>query len=137
MVNKMDEQAKIIIYRQLLEFEAISKLKKKKLIPWEEYNELDGVDAIKYALKYREECTKNIEKKIEKGKVRPFCLELPDIDLAGANLENVYLYDFMPGYAKERHNGKKIFVSASINLRDTKCVINMASIKPIIVSSDR
>lgn len=40
------------------------------------------------------------------------------------------------GYAKERNNGKRVFIATNINLKDTGCIINMATIRPIIVSMD-
>ena len=40
------------------------------------------------------------------------------------------------GYAKERNNGKKVFIATKINLKDTGCIINMGTIRPIIISID-
>lgn len=133
----MDEQSKIILYKQLMKFEMMSKIKKEKLISWEQYCELDKKDALEYASDYRDLCSEEFNRKAPKNKRRPLYLELPEMDFEGVDLSNFYLHDFMPGYAKDRSNGKKVFITTKINLKDTNCIINMGTIRPIIISLDR
>lgn len=133
----MDEQAKILLYKQLMKFEVMSNVKGEKLVSWERYLRMDKKDALEYASDYRDRCSEAYNKKAPKSKRRPLYLELPEMDFEGEDLSDFYLHDFMPGYAKERNNGKKIFIATKINLKDTKCIINMATIRPIILSLDR
>ena len=133
----MDEQAKIILYRQLMKFEAMSKVKGEKLLSWERYNSLDKKEALEYASDYRDRCSEAFNKKAPKSKRRPLYLELPEMDFEGEDLSDFYLHDFMPGYSKERNNGKKVFITTKINLKNTNCIINMGTIRPIIISLDR
>ncbi len=134
----MDEQAKIILYRQLINMEIIAKMKNYSVIEWNEFSKLSGKEVLEYAIKYRDNALRRFcnRKRIDEVNKKDFYLQLPDIDLEGEDLSKVYLHTFMAGYAKERNNGKKIFVTTKINLKDTKCIINMATIKPIIVSKD-
>lgn len=132
----MDEQSKIILYKQLMKFEMMSKMKIKKLITWEEFCDLDKKEALEYASDYRDICSEEFNKIAKKSEKRPLYLELPEMDFEGTDLSDFYLHDFMPGYAKERSNGKKVFVTTKINLKDTNCVINMGTIRPIILSLD-
>lgn len=133
----MDEQSKIILYKQLMKFEVMSKVKGEKLISWEQYNQLEKKEALEYASDYRDRCSEAFNKIAKKKERRPLYLELPEMDFEGEDLSDIYLHDFMPGYAKERNNGKKVFVTTKINLKDTNCVINMGTIRPIIISLDR
>lgn len=133
----MDEQAKMILYKQLMKFEAMSKLKGEKLISWEAYKELGKKEAFEYASDYRDKCSEAFYKIAKKKERRPLYLELPEMDLEGEDLRDFYLHDFMPGYAKERDSGKKVFIATKINLKNTNCVINMGTIRPIIISLDR
>ncbi len=132
----MNEEAKIILYKQLVIFEEKAKLKNGKLISWENYCKLTDKEALEYASDFRDKCSEIFNKKARKNERRPFYLELPDMDFEGKDLSDFYLHDFMPGYAKERNNGKKVFITTNINLKDTKCVINMGTIRPIILSFD-
>lgn len=132
----MDEQAKMLLYKQLMKFEVMSKMKTVDLITWEEYSKLDNKEALEYASDYRDICSEEFNRRARKSERRPLYLELPEMDLEGENLSDFYLHDFMPGYAKERANGKKVFITTKINLKDTKCVINMGTIRPIIISLD-
>lgn len=134
----MDEQAKIILYKQLMKVDILSKLKDEKLISWNEFLEYEPKETLKYAIDYRDKALKNFcnKKHIEEIDKKEFYLELPDMDLEGEDLSDVYLHTFAPGYSKERNNGKKIFMTTKINLKNTKCVINFATIRPIIVSED-
>ena len=77
------------------------------------------------------------KKKAAKTERRPLYLELPEMNFEGEDLSDFYLHDFMPGYARERSNGKKVFITTKINLKDTNCIINMGTIRPIILSLDR
>ncbi len=133
----MDEQAKIILYKQLMKFEIMSNFKDKELISWEDYKNLDKKDALEYASDYRDKCSEVFNRRAKKSERRPLYLELPEMDFEGEDLKDFYLHDFMPGYAKERSNGKKVFITTKINLKNTKCVINMGTIRPIIISLDR
>ena len=133
----MDEQAKIILYRQLMKFENMSKFKHEKVMTWEKFNSLDKIDALEYASDYRDKCSEAFNKRTRKIERRPLYLELPDMDFVGEDLSDFYLHDFLPGYSRERNNGKKIFVQSKINLKNTKCTINMGTIRPIIISLDR
>ena len=132
----MDEQAKILLYKQLMKFEVMSNLKGTKLIPWPNYCKLEKKEALEYASDYRDKCSEAFNKKAKKSERRPLYLELPEMDFEGEDLSDFYLHDFMPGYAKERNNGKRVFVTTKINLKDTKCTINMGTIRPIILSLD-
>lgn len=133
----MDEHAKIILYKQLMKFEAMSRVKGERLLSWEIYSKLDAKESLEYASDYRDRCSEAFNKKARKSERRPLYLELPEIDLEGEDLSDFYLHDFMPGYAKERSNGKKVFITTKVNLKDTNCVINMGTIRPIIISLDR
>lgn len=136
----MEEQAKKILYEQLVKIEEISHIKGEKLISFEVFAGFENKEILKYVLSYRnrifEKCKANkfFKKEIN---INNFYLELPDMDLSGEDLSDVYLSMFMPGVAKEEMGYKKIFVTSRINLKDTKCVINLASIRPIIISEDR
>lgn len=132
----MDEQAKILLYKQLMKFEVMSKLKGHKLISWENYSKLNKKEALEYASDYRDLCSESFNKKAKMSERRPLYLELPEMDFEGEDLKDFYLHDFMPGYAKERNNGKKVFITTKVNLKDTGCIINMATIRPIIISLD-
>lgn len=136
----MNEQAKKILYDQLVKIEEITHIKSEKLISLDMFFGLEDKEILKYTLSYRnrvlEKCKAN--KLFKKDvNINNFYLELPDMDLSGMDLSDVYLYMFMPGYAKEEMGYKKIFVTTKINLKDTKCVINLATIRPIIISDDR
>lgn len=133
----MDEQSKIILYKQLIKFEEMSKVKGEKLITWEQFCKLGGRETLEYASDYRDRCSEEFNKRMKKDDKRPLYLELPPMDLSMEDLSGFYLHDFMPGYAKERGNGKKIFITTEINLKDTNCIVNMATIRPIIISLDR
>ena len=98
----MDEQAKIILYKQLMKFEIMSNFKDKELISWEDYKNLDKKDALEYASDYRDKCSEVFNRRAKKSERRPLYLELPEMDFEGEDLKDFYLHDFMPGYAKER-----------------------------------
>lgn len=132
----MDEQSRIILYKQLMKFEVMAKMKKEKLIAWESFNNLEDKEALEYASDYRDICSEEFNKKASKTEKRPLYLELPEMNFEGEDLSEFYLHDFMPGYARERSNGKKVFVTTKINLKDTNCIINMGTIRPIIISLD-
>ena len=132
----MDEKAKIVLYKQLMKMELISKME-DKIINWEEFLKLDAKETLKYTLSYRDKALEKYKKiKHHKQNDNEFYLELPDMNLEGQDLSDVYLYMFIAGTTKERNNGKRIFITTDINLKDTNCVINLASIRPIIVSED-
>ena len=133
----MDEQARIILYKQLVKLEGMSKVKGERLISWENFLKLDNKETLEYASDYRDRCNEAFNKIARKSERRPLYLELPEMDLEGEDLSDFYLHDFMPGYSKERNNGKKVFITTRINLKDTKCVVNMGTIRPIILSLDR
>lgn len=133
----MDEQARMLLYRQLMKFEAMSKIKDIQLIEWEEFLNLDKKEALEYASDYRDKCSEEFNRKAKKSERRSLYLELPEMDFEGEDLSDFYLHNFMPGYAKERANGKKVFITTKINLKNTNCVINMGTIRPIIISLDR
>ncbi|MCI8392666.1 MAG: hypothetical protein HFJ24_06125 [Clostridia bacterium] len=133
----MDEQAKILLYRQLMKFEMMAKLKGEKLLSWEEYLALDKKEALEYASDYRDRCSEAFNKRARESERRPLYLELPEMDFEGEDLSDFYLHDFMPGYAKDRNNGKRVFITTKVNLKNTNCVINMGTIRPIIISLDR
>lgn len=132
----MEEQAKLLLYKQLMKFEVMSNMKKIKLITWEEYLKLGKKEALEYASDYRDRCSEEFIKTAKKSEKRPLYLELPEMNFEGEDLSDFYLHDFMPGYAKERSNGKKVFITTKINLKDTGCIINMGTIRPIILSLD-
>ncbi len=132
----MDEQARIILYNQLLKFEKNTKIKIKKLLGWENFLSLTDKEALEYVLMYRDKLVDKMKK--SKGELKPtdFYIELPDMDFEGEDLSGIYLHTFMAGISKERNNGKKVFVTTNINLKNTGCIINLATIRPIIVSED-
>ncbi len=134
----MDEQAKITLYKQLSKFEKLAKIKNDKLLEWERFLKLEDKEALQYTLEYRDKALEVFSKKkiIENEDKKEFYLELPDINLQGEDLSDIYLHTFRAGYSKERNNGKKIFVTTKINLKDTGCVINLATIQPIVISQD-
>jgi len=136
----MDEQAKKILYDQLLQIKEISHIKSEKLVSFEMFAGFENKEILNYALTYRnrifEQCKANKFLKKEVN-INNFYLQLPDMDLRGEDLSDVYLSMFMPGYAKEEKGYKKVFVTTKINLKDTKCVVNLATIRPIIISEDR
>ena len=132
----MDEEAKILLYNQLLKFTDMADVKRKRLIKWENYAKLSNKEILRYTLAYRDRCTNEYNKHTRKKEKRIFYLELPNMNLEGEDLTDFYIHHFMPGFAREDDDGKKIFVSTKINLKNTNCVINMASIRPIIISLD-
>ncbi len=132
----MDEQAKILLYKQLVKFEEMAKHRGGRLISWENYCKLDSKEALEYASDYRDRCGEEFNKRARAGEKRPLYLELPEMDFEGEDLSDFYLHDFMTGYARERNNGKKVFVTTKINLKNTGCIINMGTIRPIIISLD-
>lgn len=136
----MDEKAKKILYDQLLKISEISHIKGEKLIDLEMFLGFEDKEALNYSLSFRnrvfEKCKANKLFKKELN-ISDFYLQLPDMDLSGKDLSDVYLSMFMPGIAKEEMGYKKVFVTSKINLKDTKCVINLATIRPIIISEDR
>ena len=134
----MNEQSKIILYKQLMKVELLSKMKSYKVIEWEQFSKLKAKDILKYSLEYRDNALEKFkkDKRSNKDDIKEFYLELPDINLEGEDLSNVYLHMFRAGYSKERNNGKKIFITSTINLKDTNCVVNLATIHPIIISDD-
>ena len=127
----MNEQAKIILYTELLNFEKIANSDDIKVIEWEKFEELEPKEAFKYVISFRDDCMKkaNADKDL-------FYIEFPPIDLNGEDLKDVYLHTFIPGLKRVRNTGKEIFVSTKINLKDTNCTINIATIKPTISSED-
>lgn len=133
----MDEQAKIILYKQLMKFESMSKIKDIELMAWESFYKLDKREVLEYASDYRDKCSDEFNRKAKKSEKRTLYLELPEMNFEGEDLSDFYLHDFMPGYAKERVNGKKVFITTKINLNGTGCIINMGTIRPIIISLDR
>ena len=92
---------------------------------------------MEYASDYRDRCSEAFNKRVREKERRPLYLELPEMDFEGEDLSDFYLHDFMPGYAKERSNGKKVFITTKVNFKDTNCVINMGTIRPIIISLER
>ncbi len=134
----MDEQAKIILYKQLMKVQLIAKLKEESLIGWEDFLKLSSKETLRYTIDYRDKALKevNTKKDMKKSNKKDFYIELPEMNLEGEDLSDVYLHTFMAGYSKERNNGKKIFITTNINLKDTNCVVNLATIHPIIVSED-
>lgn len=133
----MTEEGKLLLYKQLMKFEVMSKIKDVKLMAWEKFLSLDKKETLEYASDYRDRCSELFNKIAKKSERRPLYLELPDMDFEGVDLSDFYLHDFMPGYAKEKSSGKKIFIATAVNLKDTNCVINMGTIRPIIISLDR
>lgn len=91
----MDEQAKILLYKQLIKFEDMARKKVKKLISWEEYSELDKKDALEYAAHYRDLCSNEFNRRARAKDKRPLYLELPEMDFEGEDLSDFYLHDFM------------------------------------------
>lgn len=134
----MDEQAKIALYKQLSKFDSLAKIKNDKLMDWNIFSKLEDKEVLQYTLEYRDKAMKSFAKNkvLENEDKKEFYLELPDMDLEGEDLSDVYLHTFRAGYSKERNNGKKIFVTTEINLKDTGCVINLATIQPIVISQD-
>ncbi len=134
----MNEQAKIILYKQLIKVELISKMKDEAIMEWVDFLKLDDKETLKYTIQYRDKALVTFynKKHIKEVDRKEFYLELPEMNLEGEDLSNLYLHTFMPGYSKERNNGKKIFITTKINLKDTNCIINFATIHPIIVSED-
>lgn len=92
----MDEQAKILLYKQLVKFEKMSKIKGKKLISWEEYCDLDKKEALEYASHYRDICSNEFNRRAKTSERRPLYLELPEMDFEGEDLSDFYLHNFMP-----------------------------------------
>lgn len=127
----MNEQEKIILYTELLNFEKITNSNDIKVMEWEKFEELEPKEAFKYTISFRDDCMKkaSVDKDL-------FYIELPPIDLKGEDLKDVYLHMFIPGLKRVRKTGKEIFVSTKINLKDTNCTINIATIKPTIYSED-
>ena len=127
----MNEEAKIILYTELLKFERIINSNDVKVLEWEEFEKLESKEAFKYAISFRDECLKkaNVDKDL-------FYIELPPMDLRGEDLKDVYLHMFIPGLTRTRKTGKEIFVKTKINLRDTNCTINLATMNPNICSED-
>lgn len=134
----MNEQGKIILYKQLMKMELLAKMKSYKVIGWEEFSNLKSKEILKYALEYRDNALSKFkkDKRSNKDDIKEFYLELPDMNLQGEDLSGIYLHMFRAGYSKERNNGKKIFITTRINLKDTNCIINLAQIHPIVVSED-
>lgn len=132
----MNEQAKIALYKQLIEIEKIVKME-EKVVEWEVFEEFDARKILKYAFSYRDRALEKFKKdKDDKKAESKFYLELPEMNLEGKDLSDIYLHMFMAGVSKERKNGKKIFITTNINLKDTNCTINLASLRPIIISED-
>ena len=113
-------------------------MKDEPVMEWTEFLKLDTKEALKYTIQYRDKALIKLYKKKHVKDVdrKEFYLELPDMNLEGEDLSNIYLHTFMTGYSKERNNGKKVFVTTRVNLKDTNCIINFATIHPIIVSED-
>ena len=77
----MDEQSRIILYKQLMKFEVMAKMKKEKLIAWESFNNLEDKEALEYASDYRDICSEEFNKKASKTEKRPLYLELPEMNM--------------------------------------------------------
>ncbi len=133
MINEKD---KMIIYNQLIKFTNMADFSEEKMMSKDKFLELPADKMVEYAFSYRDECADSYEKLSKENKKRDLYIELPDMDLSGINMKNFYLHDFMAGYAVERSDGKKVFITTRVNLKDTNCVVNMGSIRPIILSID-
>lgn len=129
----MNEDAKIILYTELLNFEKLVNSENTKVVEWENFEELEPEDILKYTISFRDECLKSVETNANKDL---FYIELPPMDLQGKDLKDIYLHMFIPGLSRTRKTGKKIFVKTKINLKDTNCTINIATMKPTIYSED-
>ena len=133
----MDERSKIIIYKQLMKYEIIAKMKNEGPMEWENFAKLEDTEILRYAFSYRDKALEKFrEMKNSKQNEKEFYLELPDMNLEGQDLSGLYIHMFMVGFSKERNNGKMIFITSSVNLKDTNCVINFASLRPIVISED-
>ena len=132
----MDEQARVILYNQLLKFEKNLEVKVQKVIDWNKFLSLTNKEALEYVLMYRDKILNKLKKSKQEVNLNKFYIELPDMNFEGEDLSDIYLHTFMSGISKERNNGKKVFVTTEINLKNTGCIINLATIRPIIVSED-
>ncbi len=134
----MDKQSKIMLYNQLTKIELLSKTRNHKVMEWEKFEKLSSKDILDYIISYRDTALEKFkkDKQSKKEDIKEFYIELPDMDLQGEDLSDTYLHMFRAGYSKERNNGKKVFVTTNINFKDTGCIINLATIHPIIISVD-
>ncbi len=117
----MDENAKKILYRQLKEMHENNK-NKTDIITEEEFLLLQGVDALKYILNYRENADFGIDEESNQRIV--YYIEMPDMDLSGQDLSGVRLAEFVPATLNEDN----ILKPSNINLQNTNAIINVSDI---------
>ena len=58
----MNEQGKIILYKQLMKMELLARMKSYKVIGWEEFSNLKSKEILKYALEYRDNALSKFKK---------------------------------------------------------------------------
>lgn len=117
----MDENAKKILYRQLKEMHENNK-NKTDIITEEEFLLLQGADALKYILNYRENADFGIDEESNQRIV--YYIEMPDMDLSGQDLSGVRLAEFIPATLNEDN----ILKPSNINLQNTNAIINVSDI---------
>lgn len=77
----VEEQGKIILYKQLMKFEEMGKIKPSKLIVWDDFLHLNDKDILVYSSDFRDMCSEAFNKIAKVSERRPLYLELPDINL--------------------------------------------------------
>ena len=110
----MDEKAKDILYSQLVEMRDLN-INQDEILSIEEYMKLSDKEALKYILEYREKV--NLGNRDEDV----IYLELPDMDLSGQDLSDIYISDFYPAILDKE--GK--LIPSKINLENTNVTINI------------
>ncbi len=112
----MDEQAKLMLYRQLQEMSELNqKENAASLISEQEFLALSAKEALKYTFEYRDRETdfgENI-----------YYLEMPDMDFSGQDLSDVRISKFM---LSRMEDGKR--VPSKINVNGTRIAINLNGI---------
>ncbi len=112
----MNEQAKLVLYRQLEEMSSLNRKQgAEALISEQEFLALTDKDALKYTFEYRDEQTDFGED--------IYYIEMPDMNLEGQDLHDVQISRFM---LSRTEDGER--VPSNINLRNTGITINLTDI---------
>ena len=116
------------LYNQLVQM-SIQNQKQfaKKLLSEEEFNRLSNSEALKYVFLYRDAETKFIVNGIEYVSY----IELPDMDLEGQDLSDLFLKNFILGEATVDENGNIENITPSrVNLKNTGAIVDLSNMYP-------
>ena len=127
----MNEESKRILYKQLVEMNKLNtNTSAKPILEEKQFMQLSDKEILKYIFEYRDN-----EIILENENEIPF-IELPDMNLEGQDLSDLYLSYFIMAIVEEKNGVVNIVRPSNVNLKDTGAVINLSNIAPNKVKNE-